>query len=201
MIFEIEVTGIGVHEEARTRIFEPFSQADASTTREHGGTGLGLLISKQLVELMGGNMGLGSRPEGGTIFNFQVPFSSYPRTPKPGASEFQDALPAEDGNPSGTLTSAMGISGRPAAAMRILAVDYPAMNRKDLDFFLTTYGTSADMATGAEEALKACERGSYHLVLMDCNMPGMDGPLVKPIMENKLGTVIENCADRRFPPT
>jgi signal transduction histidine kinase/ActR/RegA family two-component response regulator len=242
LVFEIEDTGIGVPEEARTRIFEPFSQADASTTRKFGGTGLGLFISKQLVELMGGNMGLRSRPEGGTIFHFQIPLASVAAKPESESVSHPTANAGTEGDGIQSPSVAEEADGGPAPAMRILVVDDHSMNRKLLDSFLTLYGYRADMAASAEEALAACERGPYHLILMDCHMPGMDGYectrrlrqgprqgsrptiigvtadavdnilrncldagmdglLVKPIMENKLRALVEECAARSFPPS
>jgi signal transduction histidine kinase/CheY-like chemotaxis protein len=75
---EIEDTGIGIPEAARATLFEPFAQADASTTRNYGGTGLGLFISKQIVELMGGGIGFRPGPEKGTVFHFRVPLPIAP---------------------------------------------------------------------------------------------------------------------------
>ncbi|MCC6207624.1 MAG: EAL domain-containing protein [Gammaproteobacteria bacterium] len=97
--FEVRDTGIGVPEESRKKIFEPFRQADASTTRKHGGTGLGLAICKQIIDLMGGQIGISDNPDGGSLFWFTVPF------------EAQDGESVVQGNESGL------------AGLRILVAD------------------------------------------------------------------------------
>jgi signal transduction histidine kinase/CheY-like chemotaxis protein len=164
--FEIEDTGIGVPEELRGRIFEPFSQADASTTRKYGGTGLGLFISKKLVELMGGEIGLRAKSDGGSIFHFRLPLPKVePSPPKPERPRLPEAA-----------TPAMKAPELPeAGALRILVVDDHALNRKVLESFLESYGLAADMAVSGHEALQAFGAAPYHVVFMDCHMPGMDG--------------------------
>ncbi|MEO6096721.1 MAG: ATP-binding protein [Fibrobacteria bacterium] len=202
LFFEIEDTGIGVPEAARSRIFEPFSQADASTNRKYGGTGLGLFISKQIVEMMGGSIGLRPRPGGGTVFHFHVALSRIAESTAVESQSAQSATPSLT-DPSRTdpsLTDPLRIapsnravadipsasfnpgqrspaSPIPACArdLRILVVDDHPLNRKVLESFIGAYGLSVDLAASAEDALAACERGHYHLIFMDCHMPGMDG--------------------------
>ncbi len=192
LAFEIEDTGIGVPESARARIFEPFSQADSSTTRKYGGTGPGLFISKQIVEMMGGSMGLRAGPGGGAIFHFTVPLptavesaamagSHTPVTPSPEMGSLAPAVTSASSNPmtvSGPRPHAPAQEGglpASAKALRILIVDDHALNRKVLDSILMTYDLRSDLAASAEEALHACERSQYHIIFMDCHMPGMDG--------------------------
>jgi signal transduction histidine kinase len=192
--FEIEDTGIGVPEAARARIFEPFSQADASTTRKYGGTGLGLFISKQIVEMMGGAIGLRPRPGGGTIFHFHVALRRVPEShaadsesretdapspaaPPPTAPYGRAAadIPSASFNPGPRARLPDAAIPDSARGLRILVVDDHPLNRKVLESFIRSYGLSVDAAASAEDALAACERGHYHLIFMDCHMPGMDG--------------------------
>jgi signal transduction histidine kinase len=179
LAFEVEDTGIGVPEAARARIFEPFSQADASTTRKYGGTGLGLFISKQIVEMMGGTIGLRPRPEGGTIFRFSVPLLRAENAPmQPAAVETPPAQRREPRPPAAPEPAgpAREEAMPPAARfLKVLVVDDHPMNRKLLGSFLSGYGLNADLAASAQEALASCEAAAYHLVFMDCHMPGMDG--------------------------
>ena len=173
LFFEVEDTGIGVPEGSRARIFEPFSQADASTSRKFGGTGLGLFISKQIVEMMGGTIGLRARPEGGTIFHFVVPLE---RVPEPATSAYENAdLASIAPAPTPARTPADGALPEAAKALRILIVDDHPLNRKLLETILAGYGLSANPAASAHEAITACESMTYHLIFMDCHMPGMDG--------------------------
>lgn len=190
--FEVEDTGIGVPEAARARIFEPFSQADASTTRKYGGTGLGLFISKQIVELMGGSIGFRPRPGGGTIFHFHVALrrvaesssadpesgeAPSPMAPRPAfpSSRGVSDIPSASFNPGPPVRGPDAAIPASARGLRILVVDDHPLNRKVLESFIGAYGLSADVAASAEEALAACSLGPYHLIFMDCHMPGMDG--------------------------
>jgi signal transduction histidine kinase len=194
--FEVEDTGIGVPEAARARIFEPFSQGDASTTRKFGGTGLGLFISKQIVEMMGGTIGLRPRPEGGTVFHFEIPLERLPEpaVPAPGstpqataqnqgsaATEVPPQSPAHAPPPISPSHKDMrpgagdGALPESAKTLRILVVDDHPLNRKLLETILAGYGLNAYLAASAQEAMAACESTSYHLIFMDCHMPGTDG--------------------------
>jgi signal transduction histidine kinase/CheY-like chemotaxis protein len=179
LICEVEDTGIGIPEEARATLFEPFAQGDASTTRKYGGTGLGLFISRQIVELMGGGIGFRPATAGGTVFHFRVPLPIAPG-PAPEADAQPERawvpLPEEPGPASGPAPAPSGIDMPPAARdLRILVVDDHAMNRKLLVQFLAGYDILADSAASGQEALDACAARAYHAVFLDCHMPGMDG--------------------------
>lgn len=147
-------TGIGIAPEVQSRLFQPFTQADASTTRRYGGTGLGLAISRRLVEAMGGVIGLESSPGAGSLFWFRIPL------PIEG-----EALPVE-APPAPTP----GLS-----RLRVLIVEDNAANRQIAVEMLAHLGVVAETAENGKEGLERMARSPYDLVFMDCSMPVMDG--------------------------
>jgi signal transduction histidine kinase/CheY-like chemotaxis protein/HPt (histidine-containing phosphotransfer) domain-containing protein len=156
--FEVRDTGIGIAPEAHGQLFEPFRQADASTTRRYGGTGLGLAICKQLVELMGGELGLESRPGLGSCFWFEIPV-------EPASGEF-----ARDDE----LASAA------LAGLRVLVVDDNATNREIVQHRVLSWRMRAGTASNGLQALTAlrqavAEARPYDVAILDMHMPGMDG--------------------------
>ncbi|MBS1197957.1 MAG: two component system sensor histidine kinase, barA-like [Proteobacteria bacterium] len=156
LLFSVTDTGIGLSQEECGRLFNAFTQADSSTTRKYGGTGLGLTISKRLVELMGGVIGVESQPGQGSTFSFTAHFG------------LPSARPAAD-----TVLSDLG-------ALRILVVDDNASAREISESMLSSLGFLTTGAESGEEALQrlaeAEQQGKpYHLVLMDWHMPKMDG--------------------------
>jgi two-component system sensor histidine kinase/response regulator len=158
--FSVQDTGIGIPNERQALIFERFTQADGSTTRKYGGTGLGLTISKQLVEMMGGKIGLDSTPGVGSTFWFDIKFTKQPLEKKVTA-------PLTPG--PANLTQA-----------RILVVDDNQTNRVILTKNAEALGSRVDaVASGAKalESLRNAHRTGdpYHVVLLDMQMPGMDG--------------------------
>jgi len=211
LICEVADTGIGIPENVRARLFEPFAQGDASTSRQYGGTGLGLFICKQIVDLMGGSISFSPGAAGGTIFHFHVPLpivtpdplaekeptadspagvDPAPEAQASAASASAAPAPAERGpkgapeplfgeTPSGGLRAGSGSPEMPlppsAASLRVLVVDDHPMNRKLLVQFLAGYGIMADTAGSGQETLDACAAKDYHVVFLDCHMPGMDG--------------------------
>ena len=153
--FSVRDTGPGITSEAQARLFQPFSQADSSTTRRYGGTGLGLVISKRLVEMMGGDIGVDSAPGVGSTFWFTV------------------RLPA---------VAAAGESGYAAElhGLRVLAVDDHPTNRLVLEQQMAHWGmacASAADGSAALAALRAAAAGGapYALAILDMRMPDMDG--------------------------
>jgi len=154
--FDVTDTGIGLPAEARRRLFQPFSQADASTTRRYGGTGLGLAISKSLVELFDGDIGVDSEPGAGATFWF--------------TAGFRAGEPVQPGAEPAALEPL-----RRAAPGLVLVVDDNATNQRIAVRMLETLGHRADVAASGVEAVEACARVPYDLVLMDCRMPIMDG--------------------------
>jgi CheY-like chemotaxis protein len=155
--FEVTDTGIGIAEGNRARLFEPFTQADSSTTRRYGGSGLGLAICRQLVAAMGGTLGVQSEPGRGSTFWFTVPLriahDSLVTPPRP----------------------TTGLAGR-----RVLVVDDNTTNLAILNDQLRHWGMSVDVADGSDRALlrlrQAVREGRpYELALVDVCMPDVDG--------------------------
>jgi CheY-like chemotaxis protein/nitrogen-specific signal transduction histidine kinase len=155
--FEVTDTGIGITSEAQGRLFQPFSQADTSTTRRYGGTGLGLVICKRLAEAMGGAIGVESEPGRGSTFWFTVAV-------KVGAEA-----------PAARAQSADSIAAGAPRSLRILVAEDNAVNQRLAVRMLEKAGHQADLASNGREAVEALDREPYDLVLMDCLMPEMDG--------------------------
>jgi len=150
-------TGIGIPPEKLEYIFESFSQADGSTSRKYGGTGLGLTISKQLVQLMGGGLGVKSTVGTGSVFTFSVRLRKWVPA---------ETRPVEPG----PVCCQRDLSGR-----RILIVEDNEVNQMVAMEMFKALGLSADLAANGKEALAAFEKSGYDLVFMDCQMPVMDG--------------------------
>lgn len=155
--FEIADSGIGMTEEICANLFEKFNQADSSITRRFGGSGLGLAISKQLVELMGGEIGVDSAPGRGSLFWFELPL--------PVAANLAVARPAASAR---------------LAGLRVLIVDDVAMNRRILTRQLAAFGIEAMASEDGFQALAELERAWYRgapfdLVIIDQMMPGLSG--------------------------
>ncbi|MBM3745477.1 MAG: response regulator [Acidobacteria bacterium] len=157
----VEDTGIGIPESQAALLFEKFTQLDSSAARRYGGTGLGLAISKQLVELMGGVIGLTSRPGEGSCFWFQL------RLPL-GAPD--DAAPAQ---PEPRL--ARGSASAAPFHGRVLVAEDNTMNQKLARRLLEKLGCRVDVAANGLEAVGMHARLPYDVIFMDCHMPEMDG--------------------------
>ncbi|NVD71014.1 response regulator [Duganella sp. BJB1802] len=160
--FAIRDSGIGISEEQRLRIFDGFSQAEASTARRYGGTGLGLAISQRLVRLMGGELGVTSTLGQGSVFEFAVECGVAPASP--GAPDIAPAAPER-----GLLK---GLS--------CLVVDDNPMARMVLSEMAQSFGWRVDVAVGGREALAAvtghmAAQHPYDVVLIDWRMPAFDG--------------------------
>jgi len=176
--FTVRDTGIGIPDDRIDRLFESFTQVDASTTRKYGGSGLGLAIAGQLARAMGGQIGAESREGRGSTFWFTVCLvkpAEEPQLPD-GPSTATDAPYAETGeSQQGTVTQDVS-DEELARSVRILLVEDNVANQKLAMLFLNKrLGHSVDLAANGREAIEAMGREDYDLVLMDCQMPEMDG--------------------------
>ena len=173
--FAVSDTGIGIPAHRLNRIFEPFTQADDSITRKYGGTGLGLVISKALAELMGGRMWVESRPNRGSVFHFNALFALAE------SSDILSGKPREDSPPpaarvfTGTPETPSGSPVSPKIGLRILLAEDNAVNRKLALVMLKKAGYAVKTVENGKEAVRALEEGVFDLVLMDVQMPVMDG--------------------------
>jgi CheY-like chemotaxis protein len=161
---EVRDTGIGIDEATLGRLFQPFTQADSSTARKYGGTGLGLTISRQLIEMMG-TVGARSTPGEGSTFWFEVALPLADRADQTEQTPARStALGGRD--TAGHLTD--------AAPLVLVAEDNP-VNQMLATRQLDGDGYRTEVVSNGREAVAATERTNYAAVLMDCEMPEMDG--------------------------
>jgi len=158
-------TGIGIGPEQRARIFEPFTQADDSTTRRYGGSGLGLAISRQLVTLMGGELDVESTPGAGSTFYFTIPLGLPDRAVV--------GVPIVDLGPENAGASPAGA----LAGARVLVVEDNEVNQVVAQGVLQQWGVQVELAADGRQAVARVEEAawSYDAILMDLQMPSMDG--------------------------
>ena len=163
--FEVKDSGIGMTPEQIGKIFEPFAQADTSTTRKYGGTGLGLAISKRLIELMGGRLAVESAYGLGSKFSFTLTFAS---TDEPETADDQDAAPV------------LAETGRPTFAGEVLVCEDNLINQQVIEEHLNRVGLKVTLAANGKQGVEAAERRlrsghPFDLIFMDIHMPVMDG--------------------------
>ncbi|VVB72846.1 Methyl sulfide methyltransferase-associated sensor [uncultured archaeon] len=162
--FSVSDSGIGIPSNRQNILFSPFTQGDCSTTRKYGGTGLGLAISRQLVELMGGKIGVESKEGRGSTFWFTALFKK--QSASPGSTDERE-----------TMNSA----ARPSFSedvmhkFRILVAEDNPVNQKVAQALLKKMGVHADVVANGQEAINELRLIPYDLVLMDCQMPEIDG--------------------------
>ena len=165
LYFTIVDTGIGIEEDKLDKLFSPFTQADSSTTRQYGGTGLGLYISKQLVEMLGGNISIDSIPGLGTKVEFSIATGKVTQMQLL-HEQRQHVVTANKTIKSFDITNLSG---------RILLVEDSKDNQKLIRLLLNTTGIEIVSAFNGEECVELALGQDFDLVLMDIQMPIMDG--------------------------
>ncbi len=157
---EVKDTGIGVSESQAARIFEPFTQADVTTTRKYGGTGLGLSITKGLIEAMGGALSVQSTPGAGATFTVKLPLE------RATGAERSVAI---------TASAPTAVTEAVVEKLRILAAEDNIVNQAVLKNFLYAAGHDVEFVENGLLAVEACKTQDFDIVLMDISMPVMDG--------------------------
>jgi CheY-like chemotaxis protein len=187
-------SGIGITAEQLDRLFRRFTQADSSTTRRYGGTGLGLAISKTLVELMGGTIGAQSLPGAGSTFWITLPLIAGEQTQAQPTAAEQSASEPPVSVP--TLVDAVGApparSAAQAVAARVLLVEDNFVNQRVAVYMLAKLGHRVDVAKHGREAIDMLGKSGYDLVLMDCQMPEMDGFEATRIIRDRSSPVLDH---------
>ena len=185
LFVEVRDTGIGISAERRERLFHAYSQADATIARRYGGTGLGLTICRQLIELMGGSIQLHSEVNMGTTVSFTVPVTLG------AADSAQDA--------AGSLSRANGAlprrdsASQSKAASILLVEDHPA-NRFLIEQQLLAIGCQVTACVDGTSALRVVRREPFDMILMDCDLPDMDGYTLTRLIRE-----LENTTYRHTP--
>ncbi|WP_289658907.1 GAF domain-containing hybrid sensor histidine kinase/response regulator [Flavobacterium panacagri] len=166
--FSVKDTGIGIHEDKLTTIFERFTQGEESTTRTYGGTGLGLNIVKELIELQHGEIHVKSTPNRGSEFFFII---SYKK-----------------GNPTQPAVKSMSINN--LGRLKILLCEDNALNQKLAKSVINNFGFDLDIAQNGEEGIELLSQNKYDLVLMDLQMPVKDGYQTTEYIRNEMNSTI-----------
>ena len=163
LVIEVVDTGCGLSDDALARVFEAFEQADASVTRRHGGSGLGLTITRNLVRLMGGTLAAASRPGAGSTFTVRLPLVT---------------APAPACVPDAPATPSHAPAGGALHGLRILVAEDNPINRLVIESLLRLEGAEPDVASDGHAAIarvQACAAAPFDIALLDIEMPGIDG--------------------------
>ncbi|MEM9160071.1 MAG: ATP-binding protein, partial [Verrucomicrobiota bacterium] len=155
--FAVEDTGIGISEDVQNRLFQPFTQGDSSTKRKFGGTGLGLVISRSLAKLMGGDIAINSQENIGSTFTFSASLDPCEAPEEELQLELEESLQSD------------------YRTIKALVVEDNSGNQKLIQHMLLKLGMKADTASNGLEAVQAASEQGYDLIFMDCQMPEMDG--------------------------
>ena len=167
--FSVKDTGIGIHEDQLKILFEPFTQADSSTTRKYQGTGLGLAISRSLVNMMGGDIKAKSTPGMGSTFTFTTHFTIHPMAET--AEDIHGLTEQTNENTLANIKKEMdAIKGA-----HILVAEDNKINRQIITELLESEGFSVTIAHDGKEAVKKTQEALFDLILMDIQMPEMNG--------------------------
>ena len=162
LLVEVKDTGIGIPPDRIARLFKPFSQADSSTTRRFGWTGLGLAICKRLAELLGGDVSLVKSSPSGSVFALELALVTMPA--------FEESKPI-----AGVYIRPVTEAGRRSGNWRLLVVEDNAVNRMLTQRMLLSLGFESDSAENGLAAVEANEKTPYDIIFMDLQMPVMDG--------------------------
>ncbi|HKV40409.1 MAG TPA: PAS domain S-box protein [Blastocatellia bacterium] len=184
--FEVADTGIGIPLEKQRLVFEPFAQADGSTTRRYGGTGLGLTISAKLVAAMGGRIWVESRDGGGSVFHFTARFALPNVEPA--------SIPAKDEKMATTLATAAVPLPDSELRFNILLAEDNAVNQMLAKRLLEKAGHTVTVAPDGCQAVAAVEAGAFDVILMDVQMPEMNGYDATALIREK-----ERSSGQRIP--
>jgi len=210
--FTVHDTGIGISENDQTRIFERFVQADTSSTRKYGGTGLGLAICKELVELLGGDIGVESQPDRGSRFWFTVTLGRVAHGVV--EKESKTAVPVKVAAPTIPASVKVNIPTAPAPAAsvakgdrlatltaafkgrkpRILLAEDNEINQRITMRLLEKLGAAAEAVVNGKLAVELISKKRYDLIFMDCQMPEMDGFEATAVIRNR-----ERDSDHKTP--
>lgn len=164
--FEVVDTGIGIPEESKSKIFKKFSQVQSGLSRSYGGSGLGLVICQRLVTLMKGKVGFDSEWNKGSVFWFEIPLIVF----KNESMKIAKKNPEKTEKDSGSIIDVTSEKPR-----NILAIDDSIDNLRVAELMLKKMGHNVDMALSGKEALEKVKQSSYDLILMDVQMPEIDG--------------------------
>ena len=185
MVLSISDNGIGMSKEVQDKIFKPFEQADGSTTRKYGGTGLGLSITQNLVELMNGKIELDSQEGVGSTFTITIPLEKLQNS-------------SSDSNDE-TDSAEEEIEKENFSDLHILVVEDNKTNQMLIEMLLEEFGITCDIANDGVEAVDMYNPDTHALILMDENMPNMNGveamKLIREKYQKRCGAIIAITAN------
>jgi two-component system, sensor histidine kinase and response regulator len=173
--FLVEDSGVGIEPHVLPKLFEPFTQGDASHSRRYGGTGLGLSIVRRLVEAMGGHAGVESVPGEGSCFFVTIPFEPVPDNVLDLGTSMQPSGAASPRMADLSSSGPPDANAAPRASLRVLVAEDNSVNRAVIERMLDRIGHQATFATNGQEALDALDGARFDVILMDVQMPVLDG--------------------------